>query len=410
MPLSANVVHITLNARGGSERLAVSTINALSAAGYEVTLTTFEAPNLETIESAYGRVAVKNIKKVRTIDIFADQNGASSSGYDITINTHGDMLPFFKQSFSPSNAVTYCHYPLAWYLAAINESNYSNMLESMKLRCMPAELHEKYIQSAQESYKKMMENSAVLTNSQYSRDAIFKTFGIDSTVLSPPVEVEAFRDACLDSKGRDDYVLVISRFHPSKKIENAIILACLLKQANIGKGMNIVGNISPYEIGYYEYLRHTVQKYGLEDYVCFETNVELSRLFALMRQSKVYLHPLPGEPFGISTVEAMSAGLVPVVPDTGGHCEFVPHRYQFHTFRQGVGAIASAMSASDSERYKISLSVQKFSSSNFSSQFQRLIESLANATASIDQNRMSKPEMVSPSPASYPQSKHAAAA
>ena len=91
--------------------------------------------------------------------------------------------------------------------------------------------------------------------------------------------------------------------------------------------------------GYLSYLRHLVRHYNLEDFVMFEINVRFDRLLDHMCKSKVYLHPLPGEPFGISTVEAMSAGIIPVVPDVGGHTEFVPAKYQFHTFKQGVQAI-----------------------------------------------------------------------
>jgi len=50
-----------------------------------------------------------------------------------------------------------------------------------------------------------------------------------------------------------------------------------------------------------------------------------------MRETNIYFHTLAGESFGISTVEAMSAGLIPIVPDIGGHTEFVPRKYQFHT-------------------------------------------------------------------------------
>ena len=35
-------------------------------------------------------------------------------------------------------------------------------------------------------------------------------------------------------------------------------------------------------------------------------------------EAKVYLHTMPYEHFGISIVEAMAAGLVPVVPRSGG--------------------------------------------------------------------------------------------
>jgi glycosyltransferase involved in cell wall biosynthesis len=92
-----------------------------------------------------------------------------------------------------------------------------------------------------------------------------------------------------------------------------------------------------------------------------------------MRRSKVYVHPLPGEPFGISTVEGMSAGIIPVVPDIGGHTEYVPARYQFHTFGQGVEAVAAALAAPASERMKLSHSIQKYSVTNYVKKFQQIL-------------------------------------
>jgi glycosyltransferase involved in cell wall biosynthesis len=219
----------------------------------------------------------------------------------------------------------------------------------------------------------MMMASAVLTNSEFSRRAIFKTFGIDSVVLHPPVDVDAFRKASLTAETREDAILVISRIHPSKKIENAIRLAKLLKQSKVGNHMNIVGNISPGGTGYYNYLRQLIKHYDLEDFVRFEVNARFDKLLSLMCRSKVYVHPMPGEPFGISTVEAMSAGIIPVVPDIGGHTEFVPAKYQFHTLGRGVEAVAAALEAPASERIRISQFTQKYSVANYVKKFQEIV-------------------------------------
>lgn len=43
-----------------------------------------------------------------------------------------------------------------------------------------------------------------------------------------------------------------------------------------------------------------------------------------MGEAKIYFHPMVGEHFGMSVVESMTAGLVPVVPDIGRPTEFVP--------------------------------------------------------------------------------------
>ena len=366
----ANIVHISLNARGGGERLAAATIRAIASMGIDVELSTLEKPDMKLIYDAYGTNIEADLKKIRTLNIFQKYR---PHNYSLTVNTHGDMLPFYHNYFNKKNAITYCHYPIASHLIDCRDPDYSAILQNMCLLGMTPALHKKYYNAARSAYIKMMLNSTVLTNSDFSRNAILKSFGVDSTVLPPPVDVDIFRNACLTSNARDDSVLVISRFHPSKKIENVIHLAKLLHQNELGTGINIVGNMLPDGIGYFDYLNNLVKHYELEDFVKFEINLKFDRLLDHMRRSKVYVHPLPGEPFGMSTVEAMSAGIIPVVPDIGGHTEFVPAKYQFHTYGQGVQSVAAALAAPASERINLSHSTQKYSVTNYIKKFQQIL-------------------------------------
>jgi glycosyltransferase involved in cell wall biosynthesis len=368
--LIANIVHISLNARGGGERLAVATIKAISSMGIDVELSTLERPDMQLIHDAYGTSLEADLKRIRTLNILQE---CQTRKYSLTVNTHGDMLPFYRKDFTRENAITYCHYPIAGYLIDCDDPDYSVVLQNLCLLGMPPAVRNGYCDMVRSTYVKMMLNSTVLTNSEFSRKAIFKTFGIDSIVLPPPVEVDMFSNACLASEDRDDSLLVISRFHPSKKIENAIHLAKLLHQNETGVCMNIVGNMPPDGIGYYSYLNDLVKHYDLEDFIRFEINLRFDRMLDLMSRSKVYIHPLPGEPFGMSTMEAMSAGIIPVVPDIGGHTEFVPAKYQFHTYGQGVEAVARALSAPASERIKLSQSTRKYSVTNYIKKFQQKI-------------------------------------
>jgi glycosyltransferase involved in cell wall biosynthesis len=375
-----NIVHINLNARGGSERLALAVIRALKEDNdmdIDIDLTTLQKHDVHKIEETYGKtglMAVRNINRVNIIPSI--ENVQLKKKYDLIINTHGDMFPFSQKDFSKDNAITYCHFPLAKYLIDVENEEYARLIYGQRFSDMVE--YKKHLHLARNAYIDMIRNSTVLTNSEYSRKAIYKTFKIDSTVLSPPVDVDLFRKAVLFSSmnKRDDTILVISRFHPSKKVENAIRLAELLKQKGIGRSMKIVGNLSPHMIGYYSYMRKMVQDQDLSDYVTFHVNVSFNKLLSLMSKSKVYFHPLPGEPFGISTVEAMSAGLIPVVPDLGGHTEFVPLRYQFCNFIEAMESVAVAMDASFSERIRISDSVKRFSTSNYIRRFQQIVKKL----------------------------------
>ena len=66
----ANIVHISLNARGGGERLAVATIKAISSMGIDVELSTLEKPDMKLIHDAYGTNIEADLKKIRTLNIF----------------------------------------------------------------------------------------------------------------------------------------------------------------------------------------------------------------------------------------------------------------------------------------------------------------------------------------------------
>jgi glycosyltransferase involved in cell wall biosynthesis len=138
----------------------------------------------------------------------------------------------------------------------------------------------------------------------------------------------------------------------------------------------VAGNISPGGLDYFNNLVRLVKHNDLQDFIKFKVNLTFEKMLEIMRSVKVYLHPLPGEPFGISTVEAMSAGIVPVVPDVGGHTEFVPQKYQFHTFGQGVEAVAAALDAPMSERIMISNSTQRYSMANYIKRFQQIVSNL----------------------------------
>jgi glycosyltransferase involved in cell wall biosynthesis len=119
-----------------------------------------------------------------------------------------------------------------------------------------------------------------------------------------------------------------------------------------------------------------VRDFDLEDYVTLETNVCLYNLLSIMREAKVYFHPLVGEHFGISIVEAMAAALVPIVSNVGGPTEFVPKKYHLHTFEEAVKIISTAFNTTYTERVQISNSVSKFSISNYVEGFQKIVNEL----------------------------------
>jgi glycosyltransferase involved in cell wall biosynthesis len=193
-----------------------------------------------------------------------------------------------------------------------------------------------------------MKSPSVLTNSEYNRRAIFKTFGIDNAiVVSPPVDVDSFRNRELSSSfscvEREDVVLVVCRIDRVKKVENAIELAKLLKENNIGTGMKIVGSLDIYYFVYYYYLKKIFYLKTLIWLIMLHLKLMsvLINCFRLCVRVK-YTSTQDHKNTGISIVEAMSAGLIPIVPTTGEQTEFVPCKYHFNTLKQAAQIASSA--------------------------------------------------------------------
>jgi len=423
--MKANFIYSNLNPCGGGERFTLATLHAVVEMGIEVDLTTLEEPDLSKLENAFGKnlTSVTNkIRKINVLQMFDQESidsNLSNNNYDIIINTHGDIDPYYSPKLSKTNMITYCHYPSAKsfiesedlnyfdYHLRINRLNPSADMSSSEFtvtlsssigsscainnrnnREPTANNFEKkkrrYMKWVKETYDMMIKNSLLITNSYYSKRAIFRTYGIDDTiVLSPPVAVNQIRDhlgfslpSKIPREDRCNDILVICRIEPSKRIENAIYLAKLLKERKIDAKMIIAGSRDPFYQQHYENLNRLIADQGLSNNITFKIDSSFDQLIELMGTSKVYFHPREGEHFGISIVEAMSAGMVPVVPKIGGQTEFVPPKNQYDSLEQASQIIGSALTITDEERQKLSDSVTQFSETNYKRQFQLIVSKL----------------------------------
>jgi alpha-1,2-mannosyltransferase len=409
--MKANVIHGDFNPCGGAERLSLVTMQALLEMGIDdINLTTLTSPDLSRLKNTYGKNLVSVMEKINKINVVnlieelrQQQEDHEVYNYDITINTNGDAAPYYHSSFSKDNVITYCHFPTAKYHIESENIDYLKtdlgIAEGSKVFTdnkddedidNPIDCKSKLQFSSRKEcfdilkygYWNLMRNSTVITNSEFSRRAIVNAFGMNNIyILSPPIDIETFRNVASSiSNGddeRNDIILVISRIDPHKKIENAIKLAKLLKNKNIGRGMKIVGNLYYYYSHYYSELKQLVLDLGLTDYIIFEINASLEKLLSIMQESKVYFHPMTGEHFGMAVVEAMAAGLIPVVPNAGGITEFVPQKYQFNTIEQAAEIITGVFNHLPKiERVKVSSDINKFSTSHYIEGFKTILNEL----------------------------------
>ena len=401
MKNNIKIIHEDLNAGGGSERLTITMMEALNEMGFNIDLETITMPDWNQIKKWYGKFSVK-IGKIKRIDLsnvigfseFAVKDkkeiALEEEKYSLIINTHGDILPYYNSNNSrksKTKLITYCHYPLTPRL--IHQGSYKKFLSKFLQNGSLYPEHHFHLKEKEllyrilSTYNLMMRNTIIITNSQFSKQAIEKDYGkVVLSILSPPVDVQTYRNVALSNLPRENTIIVISRYSPDKKIETAIKIARILHKI-LNFKMIIIGNILPENYDYYRYLQALICMWRLNETVNLQFNVPLSYVLKLIARSKILLHPTFEEPFGISVAEGMSAGLIPVVPFKGGNTEFVPKRFHFKTEEDAVKIIIEAMKISVKDRLKLSTFPDIFSVNNFKTNLKKIIENMLEKELTI---------------------------
>lgn len=172
----------------------------------------------------------------------------------------------------------------------------------------------------------------LLANSAYTQQWILRRWGRSSHVLYPPVAVEQFVPAA-----KQPTILNVGRFftglHSKGQLDLVRSFARLCDGGLSGWTLRLVGGIDPGAAEHIDYLaqiRACAEGYPIK----IETNVSPERLRALYAGSTLYWHaaglgaspqhePERCEHFGISLVEALAAGCVPLAYGCGGPDEII---------------------------------------------------------------------------------------
>lgn len=306
--------HLSLNFLGGEERLCLSFIDALKKNGHYVTLLTIEKTSWKIIQRVFGDVTPPNEEKFITslslhdkfskpiIPIFSYVNYLKrlidlmgSRKYDVIINTYGDI-------FTSIADISYVHFPIKAIIDYNQIPAFSSLI-TWKAYSQAYKILSPIIDE--------IRPSVLLTNSKFTQEVIRKYLNKESLILHPPVNVEKYLSK---TKKRKNYVITISKFTPKRGLHKIPLVARLTKNTKF----IIVGVADEYSSETIMNLLENIQRYGVKNRVSLLFNVSHSSLIDLLAHAKAYLHTVPFEHFGISIVEAMASGCVPIVHRSGG--------------------------------------------------------------------------------------------
>ena len=306
------LVHPRLSVKGGGERVAIHSILAATRAGHEVSLLSeeFDEASFEDFYDCPGLFDQVNrsyyppFKPVlgprallyqRLIYHWLQiRKAASQDSSDMVLSTQD--IGYVPSTHTP--VVQYCYFP-----------EYFSHLQTGS----PSPMWRLYYRPASAYYRNRVRRVGILLSvSDFTREFVKKKWERDSRTVYPPCPVEAFSEFSR-VQPRENLVVTIGRIVPEKRFHLFVELARLVPKTRFVA----IGSLSDERSAYYEQLKRTAP-----ENVSFVLS-PLRRVKDLLGRAMAYVHCAENEHFGITIVEAMAAGCVPIVHDSGGPREIV---------------------------------------------------------------------------------------
>jgi glycosyltransferase involved in cell wall biosynthesis len=354
------IAHLSLNFRGGEERLCLSLVEALKSSGHRVTLSTIERTDWHSLADIFGGI-VKPDEEHCPLSAFMHTSLSKASaaalgyaeylmellrlksnrGYDLVINTYGDL-------FNSIADVAYVHFPMT---ATVDYAQTPAFVSPLRwiIYCQAYNLITAVLDNVRPSF--------LLTNSKFTQQVVRKYLRRDATVLHPPVDVHKYTSKVVK---RENRVMTVSKFTPKRQLYKIPFIAKKTRYAHY----LIAGEADEYSSKTIEDLRILIDKCDVGNRVTLATNVPRPELIKLLGEAKAYLHVMPFDHFGISIVEAMSAGCIPIVHRSGGPWLDILGQqqgrigYSYNTLEEAAQLIDHVMTDEDA-RFMLSLAAEK---------------------------------------------------
>lgn len=221
--------------------------------------------------------------------------------FDIRISTHGE-LPL------SSPAIQYIHHP---FLNRWDEGGY------FEIEGTAGGLLNRLYTKLSGATPQKVQQSELLTNSEWSADQIETIYSDRPDVVFPPINVDNINRARWDQ--REDGFISIGRVSQDKQSHRAIEIVDQVRKNGHDVHLHLVGPIDR-SLEYGNRIWNAVKN---RSWVSIEGRVTQERLHTLIEGHKWGIHTKAFEHFGMAVAEQVAAGVVPFVPNSGGQVDIV---------------------------------------------------------------------------------------
>jgi len=362
------VFHPALNMYGGAEFVALVVANTLAQERFDIDFFANNEINQNALRNMMGEAMNSSVQATvkpsplaprGTWDILeaAYRSFIFKQRIDIVVDTYSSAI-------FPWSDVIYVHYPF------LNDYHYRRnfpYIKNPRLQRVVGLPHALFSQKLQN-----YEDKLIIANSKFTAAATARCINADIKVIYPPVPSVFFQDSIVNSPkdSRKDAVITVSRFGLDKGLEKIPLIAKLTRTDVSFKIMGLLHDPKAYEL-----IKYKIKEFAVTEKVTLSANAPRSEVKNALKESKLYLHTMIGEHFGISIVEAMAAGCIPIVHNSGGMREFVPPEYRYETIEEAAKIIENSLSRwTSNEAARMRRIAEEFREENFGKAFAQVFK------------------------------------
>ncbi len=320
------LVQQTLQPPGGASAVAAWILQALRD-DYDLTVLTYDPVRLEALNRFYGTSlretdlsAVYPQRLVRAaLSLDPGEGSIQPAAYLMRmcrrIRHRYDlvMAAGMEEMDLGGPGIMYVHYPhLARFWDKYRDSS-AGVSGLLRNRTRP------WILLAGYSIQRMKQ-ATTLTNSDWTASRIREAYGIHAQTVYPPVTMCA---SPLPWESRDNSFVCAGRLNSRKRMDWLIAVLSQVRESYRDIRLHLVGtrDEGPEASRYYRDLAELVARNS--GWVHLHEDLSREGLLELMGRSRYAIHALRDEHFGIAPAEALMAGCVTFVHDSGGQVEIV---------------------------------------------------------------------------------------
>ena len=285
--MRAAIFNPYLDTLGGGERYTLSFADVLVKNGYDVDLEWKDPGIKEALEKRFGMDLSK-------INIVSDVK--KGDGYDLCFWVSDGSIPLMH---ARRNIL---HFQVPFH--GVGGKSLMNKMKLFRI-------------------------NKIVCNSKFTKSVIDREFGVESIVVYPPVDTAGFK-----SKRKENLILYVGRFSKILQSKSQDVLVSVFKRL-CDTGLKdwkfvLAGGTEVGVSGQLNELKNLAEGYPIE----IIESPDFDTLKSLYGKTKIFWsasgfgqneaeNPEKMEHFGITVVEAMSSGAVPVVFNGGGHKEII---------------------------------------------------------------------------------------